>query len=249
MFNKTDGATIIVVKTEEKYHTFDDLRLIITNACSISEPEMNEEYISVKGRNGLLDISEALTGKATYKSRKIAIQLAGIDDETDWDSNISALRNIFDGKLVKIIFDNDRAYFWYGRCHITGFEREGTCGKFTFELPNADPYKYAVQEFNEDWIWDSFNFENGVITEANEYTIDGHEEIRIPSGTMPVSPTIIVTDIDGSLTIQKYGDSRKIDLMLGENKVYAITVNDNTESILMFDGKGTFSINYRGGSL
>ena len=66
---------------------------------------------------------------------------------------------------------------------------------------------------------------------------------------MPVSPTIIVTNINTFLTVQKYGDSRVIDLRLGENKVYAITVNDQTESILMFEGDGTFSINYRGGSL
>jgi len=31
--------------------------------------------------------------------------------------------------------------------------------------------------------------------------------------------------------------------------VYAITVNDDFESILIFEGDGTFSINYRGGSL
>ena len=66
---------------------------------------------------------------------------------------------------------------------------------------------------------------------------------------MPVSPTIIVTNINSYLTVQKYGESRVIDLKLGENKVYAITVNDDFESILIFEGDGTFSINYRGGSL
>ena len=66
---------------------------------------------------------------------------------------------------------------------------------------------------------------------------------------MPVSPTIIVTNINTFLTVQKYGDTRVIDLSLGENKIYSITVNDSTESTLIFEGNGTFSINYRGGSL
>lgn len=249
MFFKTTGATITVVKTNEKFHTYEDLGLIITNACSISNPEMNEAYIEIKGRNGLLDISEALTGKATYKSRHISISLAGINEQTSWDIIMSDLRNRFDGKLVNITFDNDPAYYWTGRAHLTSFERDADCGRFIFDIPAADPYKYRLQAFNESWLWDSFNFNTDYVTEETEYTINQHTEITLPAGHMPVSPTIIVTNINTYLTVQKYGDARVIPLSLGENKVYAITVNDTSESILMFEGDGTFSINYRGGSL
>lgn len=249
MFFKTDGATITIVKTGQKLHTFNDLELIITNSCSISEPIMNEDYLSIKGRNGLLDISEALTGKATYQSRQISVHLAGMDDDKDWDVRMSGIRNLLDGKLINIAFDNDAAYYWTGRCHIVDFERERGCGQFVLDIPNADPYKYNMVAFNEEWLWDPFNFETGVVTDASEHTITGHTEILLPSGTMPVSPTIIVTNINTFLTIQKYGEGRVIKLGLGENKVYAITVNDITESTLIFEGDGTFSINYRGGSL
>lgn len=249
MLDKTKGALITIASTNDVYHTYTDLNLIITNACSISEPEMHEDYISVKGRNGLLDISEALTGRATYKSRHISVELAGVDDMEDWDTNVSYLRNIFEGKIIKLSFDNDSAYYWYGRCHLIDFERNGRIGRIKLDIPNADPYKYNVVAFNEDWLWDPFNFETGIVTEATEHTITGHTEITIPSGLMPVSPTIIVTNINTFLTVQKYGESRVVDLSLGENKVYAITINDAAESILIFEGNGKFSINYRGGSL
>lgn len=249
MLSKKDGVTIVISKTNESFHSYNDLDLIITNACSISTPEINSDYISVKGRNGVLDISEALTGRVTYKSRHIAVNFAGVDVDAEWDSNISNLRNQFDGQIVKLIFDNDAAYYWYGRCQLIDFKREGTCGRFTLDIPCADPYKYDVVAFNEDWLWDPFNFETGHVTDATEYTITGHTEILIPSGKMPVSPTIIVTNINTYLTIQKYGDTRVIDLSLGENKIYAITLNDANESTLIFEGNGKFSINYRGGSL
>ena len=249
MLSKKDGVTITLSKTDESYHSYDDFSLIIENACSISTPEINSDYISVKGRNGVLDISEALTGRVTYKSRHIAVHLAGVDVDADWDTDISNLRNIFDGQIVKLTFDNDPAYYWYGRCQLIDFERVGTCGRFTLDIPYADPYKYDVVAFNEDWLWDPFNFETGKVTDATDYTITGHTEIILPSGKMPVSPTIIVTNINTYLTIQKYGDTRVIDLSLGENKIYAITVNDASESTLIFEGDGSFSINYRGGSL
>lgn len=249
MNTMTNGATIIIAATNEQFHTLKDWSLAVGNNNYIGDPEQHTDFISVKGRNGLLDISEALTGRPTYSSRPINIALGGIRERNDWDAVVSDIRNKIEGKTIKLIFDNDPTYFWYGRCHVTNFDRTRELGQFNIEIPNADPYKYNVQAFNEDWLWDPFNFETGYVTEATEYTITGHREITIPSGQMPVSPTIIVTSITGNLTVQKYGDSRVIPLSLGENKVYAITINDASESILIFEGRGKLSINYRGGSL
>lgn len=245
----TNGATIIIASTNEQFHTLDDWGLAIGNNNYIGNPQQHTDFISVKGRNGLLDISEALTSRPTYSSRAISVSLGGVRNRHDWDSVISDFRNKIEGKIIKLIFDNDPTYYWYGRCHIEDFDRMRSLGTFTLSIPNADPYKYDVVAFNEDWLWDPFNFETGHVTDASEYTITGHTEITIPSGLMPVSPTIVVTNINTFLTVQKYGDVRVINLSLGENKVYAITVNDTTESILMFEGDGKFSINYRGGSL
>lgn len=245
----TNGVKITIASTNEEFHSLDDWGLAIGNNNYIGEPQQHTDFISVKGRNGLLDISEALTGHPTYSSRAIQVQLGGIRQRENWDAVISDFRNKIEGKIIKLTFDNDPTYYWYGRCHIEGFDRMRSLGTFTLSIPNADPYKYDVVAFNEDWLWDPFNFETGHVTDASEYTITHHTEIFIPSGLMPVSPTIIVTNINSYLTVQKYGDARVIDLKLGENKIYAITVNDSSESILMFEGDGTFSINYRGGSL
>lgn len=249
MFNREDGATITLVRTNEEYHTYRDFNLIITNACSISAPEMHEDYIVIKGRNGVLDVSEALTGKPTYKSRHISVSLAGIYEARDWDDKISILRNLLEGQTIKITFDNDLAYYWTGRAHLIDFQRDNTCGMFTLDIPQAEPYKYNVQAFNEDWLWDPFNFETGIVTTATTHTITSQTDILIPAGQMPVSPTIIVNKINTFLSVQKYGESRVIQLKPGENKVFAITVNGRTESTLTFRGSGTFSINFRGGSL
>lgn len=245
----TNGAKITIAATNEEFHTLDDWGLAIGNNNYIGEPQQHTDFISVKGRNGLLDISDALTGRPTYSSRAIQIQLGGIRQRENWDSVISDFRNKIEGKIIKLTFDNDPAYYWIGRCHIENFDRFRSLGTFTLSIPNADPYKYDVVAFNEDWLWDPFNFETGHVTDASEYDITGHTEITLSSGLMPVSPTIIVTNINTFLTVQKYGDTRVIDLSLGENKIYSITVNDSTESTLIFEGNGTFSINYRGGSL
>lgn len=246
---KTNGMLITIASTGEEYHTYDDWGLILTNNNYIGDPEQTTDFIAVKGRNGLLDISEALNSRPVYKSRPIKVELGGIRETKNWDAVISDFRNKIEGRQVKIVFDNDPTYYWQGRCHITGFDRVRTVGTFTFEIPYADPYKYNVVAFNEDWLWDPFSFIDGVVTEATEHTINNYLEVKLPMGRMPVSPTIIVTELIGSLTVEKYGENRQISLSLGENKIYAITVNDNAESTLIFRGNGKLSINYRGGSL
>ena len=38
-------------------------------------------------------------------------------------------------------------------------------------IPKADPYKYNVADSTEDWLWDSFDFETGIIDEGTEITV------------------------------------------------------------------------------
>ena len=105
----TNGATITIASTNEQFHTYNDWGLILTNNNYIGDPEQNLEFVSVRGRNGLLDISEALTSRPTYKSRPIKIELGGIRERNNWDAVISDFRNKIEGQIIKLTFDNDAA--------------------------------------------------------------------------------------------------------------------------------------------
>ena len=43
-------------------HTFRDYGLYVTNTNPVSPPEAKTEYIEIPGRNGAIDLTEALTG-------------------------------------------------------------------------------------------------------------------------------------------------------------------------------------------
>jgi hypothetical protein len=38
---------------------------------------------------------------------------------------------------------------------------------------DVDPFKYDVFSSDEDWEWDIFDFENGIINEAAEIVVNG----------------------------------------------------------------------------
>lgn len=63
-----NGVKITVESTNKSYHSYDDWGLYITNTNCIGAPEQQVRYIEIPGRNGLLDLSEAVSGRQIYKS-------------------------------------------------------------------------------------------------------------------------------------------------------------------------------------
>lgn len=244
----TNGATIIVISNDHEYHTLDDWGLAIGNTNYISEPEMETKYIDIPGRDGLLDVSETLSGRPIYKKREINIEVGGLRERKDWDAVISSMRNSIHGRDVKLIFDNDPSYYWKGRIFITNFERARRLGTFTLSIPEADPYKYNIQSSADPWLWDPFNFLTDSIHDYSSIQITGSGTVSIPSGFMPVTPTIMVSNIlSTTFTVNYKGQT--FSLISGSNYLPEIIVNAEDEVNLLFTGTAKVSIVYRGGSL
>lgn len=243
-----NGATFTVESTGISYHTYDDWGLYITNTDYIKEPKQYTKYIEIPGRNGLLDVSETISGRQIYTSREIRIDLAGVRDKKNWDSVVSELRNRINGRVCKIIFDNDPGYYWRGRIEINDFESILNKGSMTIEVPTADPYKYAVLSSTEPWLWDPFNFETDIITYIGAITISGSGSVTLPHGHMPTTPDFVVSNkTSGTFKVTYDGDT--YDLTAGTNRIPSIMVGGDEDVTLTFTGSAKVEIVYRSGSL
>lgn len=244
----TNGITIYVEDTGKTFHTVTDWDLGLGNNNYIGDPEMETTYISIPGRDGLLDASEAVTGRRIYKRRELAFEMGGIHPRLNWDAIISGMRNEIEGRVCHLILDNDSEYYWRGRIYIQGFDRFRSLGTFTLAVPNADPYKYEVHTSAEPWLWDPFNFETGVITQDAAHVVVGSEIVTIPHGHMPTYPELVVSDkISGTFSVEFEGTAYQ--LAAGSNKIPAIIVGGDKDAVLTFMGTATVQIVYRGGSL
>ena len=197
----TNGATIEIVATGERFHTLNDWGLAIGNNDYIGDVEQENYYVDVPGADGFLDFSEAITGRRIFKNRPISIELGGKKPRDNWDIFIS------------------------------------------------DPYKYNVADSTEDWLWDSFDFETGIIDEGTEITVRTGETKThtIVPDQMPFVPTIYVSVL-GSAGLKMTANGETYTLMKGKNRFADITVNTE-DVVLSFTGTGTLTIRYRRGSL
>ncbi len=245
--NLFNGCKFTVESNGEEFHTYDDWNLYITNTNCIGDPEQYTNYVTVPGRDGRLDMSEALTGRPVYIRRELTIELASARPKTMWDATVSYFRNHINGRVCRITFDNDMSYFWRGRVRIEDFESVMRLGRFTVKV-EAEPYKYSIQQSSEPWLWNPFNFVTDMITYTGAWNISGTETVTIPKGTMPTSPTFVVSNLTGpSITMAYNGQSYT--LGSGSNQFPSVIVNGDDDVDLTFTGTATVQIVYRNGGL
>lgn len=244
----TYGISIFVESTEKTFHTLDDWGLALGNNNYIGTPEMETTYIDIPGRDGLLDASEAITGRRVFKKRPLAFELGGKRPRLNWDSIISLWRNEINGRVCRLIIDNDKSYFWRGRTYIDEFDRKRELGTFNLTVPEADPYKYSVLTSADPWKWDPFNFETGIITFIGAINVVGSRIVKIPRGYMPTCPDIFVSN-KTSGTFKVTCEGTEYSLTVGNNKIPSILVGGDKDVSLTFTGTARVEIVYRSGSL
>ncbi len=244
----TNGLSVEVISNGKKYHTLDDWGLAIGNNNYIGEPEQETNYVDIPGTNIFLDLSESLTGAPVYKSRSMNITLGGIRERMAWDGIISDLRNKIHGRECKVIFDNDISHYWKGRVYIEGFDRVRELGTLQMNMPKTEAYKYDVQSSAEDWLWDTFDFEYGVIRTIETQYVNGETKIEIPEGTMLTVPVFMVEGIASSEFTVSDG-LNTFNLINGKNRFPRLKVCGENPVTLVFKGRGQVQIDYRGGSL
>lgn len=143
-FMKTNSVDITV--NGQTYNSLSDFGLAIANTDYLGEPVQDtSNLIAVPGRSGMLDTTETVFGGQYYSHRSIKISFGGLEDPVDWDSVISSFRNLFEGRIVQLVFATDPDWYWTGRVSIEKFQHNRSLGEFDFCINYADPFKYASE--------------------------------------------------------------------------------------------------------
>lgn len=228
------------VKFGEK-HTYDEWKLILTHT-TIGFPEVKKETVDIPGADGHLDFTKSLTGDIKYKNRKITFEFVTRNKYVLWKTLSSEIANYLHGQDFKIILDEDPNFYYFGRATINQFKSNKNMGIIVIEC-DVNPYKYDLTSSLEDWLWDPFDFEAGIINETNDIEIDGEKEVIIYGRRKRVVPKITCEN-----EMQVIFNSNTYNLSVGTQKVLNIQICEG-KNILRFIGKGKVSIEYRGGSL
>ena len=241
-------------------NTYDDWHLMPSSRPVFNPPEVKMKTIDLPGANGVLDMSEALTGYPLFNNRKGSFEFYVLNDYwNSWKDAYSSISNYIHGRQMKAILDDDKTYYYFGRFAVNEWKSEEGHSKIVIDY-NVDPYKYLVTGLPERWMWDPFNFLTDRVPETK------FSEIKVPTGgitlefsemnygKMPVSPIVTcsapVTMVFKNETL---GLNETIALKAGENKFtnfddvifYGPKVSCRFET----DAEVAISMDFRAGSL
>ena len=208
-----------------EYHTAEDWNLILHEKI-VSPPVPKTNYVSVPGRDGDLDLTEALSGVVNYQDRKASYTFLLTDGtHADRVELISQIIGVLHGQRVQIIDTDDYPdYYMIGRLSVTDVSNSNAYGILKIEAI-CQPWRYAI---------------NQKIKTVNVTASDGTVTVTLTNnGYKTVAPTLTVT---GSITLT-YG-STSTTLSAGTYILTGLRFTPGANTVTVA-GTGSISINYQ----
>lgn len=196
---------------------------IVLEKVEIETPNAKITKVSIPGRNGDLDMSEALTGYVMYDNRTITVQLGIIGANQYVKTNQILMAYV--GNIVKLEFSHISGYF-KGRCTVKSIEQENDAHTTMVLVFDCEPFRYETEK---------------TIKKA---TLNGQATtIGCPNLQMPVQPTITTT----SQTTIRY-KTQVLTVEKGEH-LMPFMFAPNGNDIRVLTGTGDITITYQRGLL
>lgn len=221
-------------------HTYDDFGLRIKRV-TVGFPKVKENMFDLPGADGYIDMTDYFG--THYENRNIEIE-CDIEDRSyaRWAAVISDVSNYLHGKKNEIIFDWDNGYYYVGRGEVETDKEDRIFSGITLKF-DCEPYKYELSSSSEDWLWDPFDLEIGIIREYGNIQVDGTLSLVVIGSPMSTVPEIICSS---DMTLRYEGET--YNLSAGTNYIPDIEIKEG-EHTMTFTGNGTVTVSYRGGSL
>ena len=202
-------------------HSYDDWGLLLSSV-SIGLPSVKTEYIDITGGNGKLDLTEVY-GKVFYDDRTITINLTALDDDLRWDDKLDLIAAYLHGKTFKITFDNNNAWYYYGRLSLDKYSTSKRLGKIALKAI-CEPYKLKHNK-------------TLVVKQINGTTL-----VNCVNARMETMPTFSVSS---PMTMKFKDKTYSLD---GEMKFSDIEFTEG-DNYLEFTGTGEATITYQEGTI
>ena len=190
------------------------------------------------------ELKAALGGPVRYEDRKGSLEFVLFGDRSARRSAIDALICDVHGRRVTLSTDESPDACLHGRVQVTSEKTDAA--KTVLKLEGVfDPYRTEPTSTDENWLWDPFSFERGVVREYADLIVDGALDLELIGSPMPVTPVFRVTSGTG-LTMALGGNTYT--LLPGENVFAAVVLTDAAYNV-RFTGTGTVTVAFAAGRL
>lgn len=235
---------------------YDDFNLVIKHKV-IHAPNPQTHKQTIIGMDGAVDLTEYTTGQVRFDERQIDLGFRFLGRENERTAMVSRLLDFVHGQKIRYIFNDDMEYFYEGRMVENTPEVDGA----RYDLSTSiivEPFKRDLESSAEEWLWDPFDFELGVINDLASLELPSNQYVGyLMIGSIEDYPLITATganvqiwyDVSPDVAPQvtpmwtiNAGQTKKLydcKILKGEHWFTFRAVNAN----------GSVTVDYRGGML
>lgn len=200
-----------------EFHSWDDFSLILSQKM-IGTPSPKTESIDIPGGDGVLDLTEVF-GEVKYNNRNLSFDFSTKVPQAEFLDLFSRVQNALHGQKMRIVLDDDPAWYYTGRISVSEWKAEKNIGKLTIDC-DCEPYKTKLSET--------------VVTAA----VNGPGTVILMNSKRSVMPTINITgEVDLTFGSNFYSLSE------GRYDLPAVRLV-NGENTILLDGAGTATFTY-----
>lgn len=240
-------------------NTWDDWHLVPRTRPVFNPPAQKQKTLDIPGGNGIIDLSESLTGYPVYDNRKGSFEFIVMNGYKAWYNAYSDIMDYIHGRKITAVLEDDPTHFYIGRFTVNEWKSEPNNSVIVIEY-SVEPYKWSIHSSLDGWLWDTFNFTSGVISDSRFKDIpvstSNVEHVFSGFGSAPVCPSFIVETTSGDGVFARFVNPRLgIDqaelLMDGTSQVSEFLLYGDSVTVYFRcpSGTGTVSIDFRQGRL
>lgn len=204
------------------FNTYTDWALI-PGRIEIETPQPKINKIDIEGADGALDLTDFF-GEVKYNDFALSIPFTMLGEDAGYIARHTAIKNAIHGKKLKIIFDDDKSFFYLGRVSVGSLKKEKGYATLTIDA-ECEPYKYKTQKTT--------------VTQA----ITGAGVVKLTNGRKYVVPEITAT---AAFTLAFNGYTWAI--QAGNYTLPELELQEGVNTVNV-TGTGTITFTYQEGGL
>jgi len=243
-------------------NTWDDWRLVPSSRPLFNPPAQKTKILEIPGGDGVIDLSQALTGYPVYQNRTGSMEFIVMNGFKAWYMAYSDIMDYLHGQTMRAILEDDPEHFYEGRFAINSWKSEKDWSRIVIDY-DVGPYKWSTESSIDDWLWDPFNFRTGIIRSALFKNISVNTSMKTRKldadlfGRAPVCPRFIVTSsARRGVHVRFVNPKLNLDMtkLLPDGTIQVpefVFFGDQGATIYLWcdSGTGTVSIDFRQGRL
>ena len=114
-------------------NTWNDWHLVATSRPVFNPPSLKRKTLDIPGGDGLIDVSEALTGYPVYNNREGSFEFAVMNDYWEWQEAYSSISDYIHGQKMIAFLEDDPSYYYEGRFTVSNWKSDKNYSLITID--------------------------------------------------------------------------------------------------------------------